>query len=55
MGLRFLLIAVNLRADIAGMLEDMKSRFLRFPGGCLTHIVSLEERDRNAMYRNGAI
>ncbi len=41
----------GLRADIAGMLEDMKPRFLRFPGGCLTHIGSLEERDRNAMYR----
>ena len=24
----------GLRADIAGMLEDMKPRFLRFPGGC---------------------
>lgn len=41
----------GLRADIAGMLEAMKPRFLRFPGGCLTHIGSLEERDRNAMYR----
>ena len=41
----------GLRADIAGMLAAMKPRFLRFPGGCLTHIGSLEERDRNAMYR----
>lgn len=41
----------GLRRDIAEMIEDMKPRFMRFPGGCLTHIGSLEERDRNAMYR----
>ncbi len=41
----------GLRGDIAGMIEAMKPRFMRFPGGCLTHIGSLEARDRNAMYR----
>jgi len=27
----------GLRADLAQMLEDMKPRFIRFPGGCLVH------------------
>lgn len=41
----------GLRQDIAQMLEDMKPKFVRFPGGCLTHIGSLECTDRSAMYR----
>jgi alpha-L-arabinofuranosidase len=27
----------GMRADLAQMLADMKPRFIRFPGGCLTH------------------
>lgn len=41
----------GLRADIAVMLSDMKPRFMRFPGGCLIHIGSLNAEDRCAMYR----
>ncbi len=41
----------GLRNDIAEMIQEMRPRFLRFPGGCLTHIGSLDARDRNAMYR----
>lgn len=40
----------GLRRDIAEMIGAMKPRFMRFPGGCLTHIGSLNARDRNAMY-----
>lgn len=41
----------GLRADIAEMLKDMKPRFVRFPGGCLAHIGSLNRNDRSSMYR----
>jgi alpha-L-arabinofuranosidase len=41
----------GLRADIAGLLADMKPRFMRFPGGCLVHDGSLNAEDRNSMYR----
>lgn len=41
----------GLRADIAYLLRDMKPRFVRFPGGCLTHIGSLDSEDRVGMYR----
>ncbi len=41
----------GLRADLAQMLADMKPRFLRFPGGCLTHCGSLNAKDRESMYR----
>lgn len=41
----------GLRRDIAELLEALKPHFLRFPGGCLTHIGSLCAEDRNAMYR----
>lgn len=41
----------GLRADLAEMLADMKPCFMRFPGGCLTHIGSLNEKDRSGMYR----
>lgn len=41
----------GLRTDIAEMLAAMKPKFMRFPGGCLTHIGSLNETDRCSMYR----
>lgn len=41
----------GLRADIAKMLMDMTPGFVRFPGGCLTHIGSLDRNDRCGMYR----
>lgn len=41
----------GLRADIAELICDMKPKFMRFPGGCLTHIGSLDMEDRSAMYR----
>lgn len=41
----------GLRRDIAETLADMKPRFMRFPGGCLTHDGSLDDHARNSMYR----
>ncbi len=41
----------GLRKDIAQALKDMKPKFMRFPGGCLTHDGSLNDHDRNSMYR----
>ncbi len=41
----------GLRNDIAEILADMKPRFMRFPGGCLTHDGSLDDHARNSMYR----
>jgi len=41
----------GLRPDLAEMLADLKPKFVRFPGGCLTHIGSLDPNDRNALYR----
>lgn len=41
----------GLRKDIAEALKDMKPKFMRFPGGCLTHDGSLNDHDRNSMYR----
>lgn len=41
----------GLRKDIAQTLADMKPRFMRFPGGCLTHDGSLDDHARNSMYR----
>ncbi len=41
----------GLRRDIAEALADMKPRFMRFPGGCLTHDGSLDDHVRNSMYR----
>lgn len=40
----------GLRPDIARYLWDMKPRFMRFPGGCLTHCGDLDPYARNAMY-----
>ena len=41
----------GLRRDIAEALQEMEPKFMRFPGGCLTHDGSLNEYDRNSMYR----
>lgn len=41
----------GLRRDIAEALCEMKPRFLRFPGGCLTHDGNLDAHARNSMYR----
>ncbi|PXX52003.1 alpha-L-arabinofuranosidase [Hungatella effluvii] len=41
----------GMRVDIAKLLEDMKPKFMRFPGGCLIHDGSLNQSDRDSMYR----
>lgn len=41
----------GLRKDIAEALAEMKPKFMRFPGGCLTHAGSLHDHDRDSMYR----
>lgn len=41
----------GLRGDIAKLLEELKPRFVRFPGGCLVHDGSLNKDDRNSCYR----
>ncbi|MBQ7919500.1 MAG: alpha-L-arabinofuranosidase [Lachnospiraceae bacterium] len=41
----------GLRKDIAQALADMKPKFMRFPGGCLTHDGALDDHARNSMYR----
>lgn len=41
----------GMRKDIAQALCEMKPKFLRFPGGCLTHTGSLDENARDSMYR----
>ena len=41
----------GMRRDIADMLAEMKPAFVRFPGGCLTHIGSLNASDRCSIYR----
>lgn len=41
----------GMREDIAKLLEDMKPKFMRFPGGCLIHDGSLNENDRDSAYR----
>lgn len=41
----------GLRRDIAEALKEMKPKFMRFPGGCLTHDGNLDDKARNSMYR----
>lgn len=41
----------GLRRDIAEALAEMKPKFMRFPGGCLTHDGALDDHARNSMYR----
>lgn len=40
----------GLRKDIATALAEMKPRFLRFPGGCLTHDGKLDKNARDGIY-----
>lgn len=40
-----------LRRDLAELLENMHPKFLRFPGGCLTHDGALDPDARDAQYR----
>jgi len=39
------------RKDIALALKEMQPKFMRFPGGCLTHDGSLDKYARNSLYR----
>lgn len=41
----------GLRKDLATLLKDLKPKFMRFPGGCLIHMGSLEPDARNSIYR----
>ncbi|MCM1182864.1 MAG: alpha-L-arabinofuranosidase [Roseburia sp.] len=41
----------GLRRDIAEALREMHPKFMRFPGGCLIHDGSLNDHDRDSMYR----
>lgn len=41
----------GMRQDIAQLLQELKPKFMRFPGGCLIHDGSLNADDRNSMYR----
>ena len=41
----------GMRKDIAKMLQEMTPKFMRFPGGCLVHDGSLNQDDRDSMYR----
>ena len=41
----------GLRKDLGKMLEDLKPKFVRFPGGCLTHVGTLDSREKSSLYR----
>lgn len=41
----------GLRKELAEALEELKPRFVRFPGGCLVHDGSLDENARDSLYR----
>ena len=41
----------GMRPDIAKMLEELKPKFMRFPGGCLVHDGSMNKDDRDSCYR----
>lgn len=41
----------GLRRDLGRMLEAMRPKFIRFPGGCLVHDGSLDDQARDSMYR----
>lgn len=43
--------ANGMRRDLAEMIESMQPRFVRFPGGCLTHVGTLDASDRTSVYR----
>jgi len=41
----------GLRKDLAELLENLHPKFMRFPGGCLTHDGALDPGARDAQYR----
>lgn len=41
----------GLRKDIVEILAEMKPKFMRFPGGCLVHVGSLDSDTRDSQYR----
>lgn len=41
----------GLRLDLAQKLADLHPKFMRFPGGCLTHDGSMNKDERNSLYR----
>lgn len=41
----------GMRRDIAERIKELKPAFMRFPGGCLIHIGSLNRGDRDSIYR----
>ncbi len=41
----------GMRRDLAELLEEMRPKFMRFPGGCLVHDGSLKANDRDSQYR----
>lgn len=41
----------GLRRDLAEMIADLKPAFVRFPGGCLTHVGTLDSREKSSVYR----
>ncbi|MBW3091961.1 hypothetical protein KIH79_03125 [Bifidobacterium sp. 82T10] len=41
----------GMRRDVAQLIADMKPKFMRFPGGCVMHIGSLDADDRDSIYR----
>ncbi|MFG1942476.1 alpha-L-arabinofuranosidase C-terminal domain-containing protein [Nonomuraea sp. NPDC048826] len=45
----------GMRADLAGLIADLKPRFLRFPGGCVTNVGTYdpysENQDRRRIYQ----
>ncbi|MCH9274769.1 hypothetical protein JS533_000470 [Bifidobacterium amazonense] len=41
----------GMRRDVAQLIADMKPKFMRFPGGCVMHIGSLDASDRDSIYR----
>src|SRR5699024_9163924 len=40
-----------MREDLALLLEELKPKLMRFPGGCLVHDGSINSEDRDSMYR----
>lgn len=41
----------GMRRDLAELLEELHPKFMRFPGGCLTHDGALDPEARDAQYR----
>ncbi len=41
----------GIRRDLAEMIADLKPAFVRFPGGCLTHVGTLDSQEKSSVYR----